>query len=73
MKKRMKGNDAIFIGDFKGPDIEDGTFHEGESPDNVGHRSKTVDRCPCPPVSLHGAPTPVDSKEDDKEDSSSNA
>jgi len=73
MKKLMKANDAICFGDFKGPDIEDGTFHEGECPDSVSHRSKAVDRCPCPPVSLHGAPAPVDSKEDGKEDSSSNA
>ena len=73
MKKLMKGNDAICIGDFKGPDIEDGTFHEGESPDSASHKSKTVDRCPCPPVSLHGAPVPDDSKEDGKKDSSNNA
>ena len=47
--KKLVGNNLVCIGDFCGPDIEEGTFHEGETPDSVSHKSKIAQKCPCPP------------------------
>ena len=46
--KKSRVNKAICFGDFCGPDIEEGTFHEEETATDVSHESKTQ-KCPCPP------------------------
>ena len=69
--KKLMSNSVVCIGNFCGPDIEEGTFHEEETASDVNHESKTQ-KCPCPPIDFHGAKVPVDSNEDNEKDISNN-
>lgn len=66
--KKLIGNSMVCVGNFSGPDIEEGTFHEQETASDIGHKSKTS-QCPCPPIESHGA-NPDESNENNGKDSS---
>jgi len=65
--EKLMCNNVIFVGDFKGPDIEEGTFHEQECPDSLSPRN-TTPKCPCPPIESHGANASDDSNKDKEKD-----
>ena len=69
--KKSRVNKAICFGDFCGPDIEEGTFHEEETATDVSHESKTQ-KYPCPPIEFHGAKVPDDSNEGNEKDTDNN-
>lgn len=70
--KKLIGNSTVCVGNFSGPDIEEGTFHEQETASDIGHKSKTAQKCPCPPIESLGANVPDESNEDNEKDISSN-
>ncbi|MBN2642798.1 MAG: hypothetical protein JXR78_14185 [Victivallales bacterium] len=58
----MKGSASslICVGQFFGPDIEEGTFHLEETVPCI-HHGLGVPQCPCPPVEFPEiAPKPLD-------------
>ena len=66
--KKLVSNNLICVGNFCGPDIEEGTFHEDETATDVSHKGKTQ-KCPCcPPIEFHGVKVPDDSNKDDEND-----
>ena len=50
---RKSVSSLICVGQFCGPDIEEGTFHQ-EEPLDIHHGSDSSRPCPCPPVVFHG-------------------
>ena len=70
MKKSMS-NKIVCVGNFSGPDIEEGTFHEEDTANDVSHKSGTQ-QCPCPPVESHEAKTSADSSENDEKNTGNN-
>jgi hypothetical protein len=71
--KKLMGNRVVCVGSFSGPDIEEGTFHEPETDTDVSHKSKTAQKCPCPPVESHEANASDDSNEDNEKDTGNNS
>lgn len=59
--KKLIINNAICLGDFMGPEMEEGTFHHCELNGDEYYPMATP-KCPCPPVELNEAETPDDSK-----------
>ena len=70
--KKLMSNSMVCVGNFSGPDIEEGTFHEQETASDIGHTSKTIQKCPCPPIESHGAKVSDESNEKNEKDTSSN-
>lgn len=64
MKKSVSS--FICVGQFCGPDIEEGTFHHEEKPFDIHHGSGSPGPCPCPPVVFDGI-TPEQPDEGSKE------
>lgn len=69
--KKLMCNNVISVGDFCGPDIEEGTFHEEDTAIDINHESKTQ-KCPCPPIGFHGSQVSDDSDEDNGKNPSNN-
>lgn len=70
--KKLIGNSMVCIGNFSGPDIEEGTFHEPETTTDISHKSKTAQKCPCPPIESYGVKVSDDLNEDNEKDASNN-
>lgn len=70
--KKVVCNSMVCVGSFSGPDIEEGTFHKPETTTDISHKSKTVQKCPCPPVESHGAKASDDSNEDNEKNTDNN-
>lgn len=62
--KKLVGNNVVCVGDFCGPDIEEGTFHEQETVTDISHRNKVTQKCPCPPLECHDEDISDDSSKD---------
>ena len=62
--KKTVFNNVICVGSFNGPDIEEGTFHEGDGNviDDMSHKHKcTQQKCPCGSVESNQADEPESS------------
>lgn len=70
--EKLTCNNVISIGNFNGPDIEEGTFHKSETITDVSHKSKTAQKCPCPPIGSNGAKVSDDSNADNEKDTDNN-
>ncbi|MCK4888140.1 MAG: hypothetical protein KAS96_12190 [Planctomycetes bacterium] len=70
MKKSMS-NKIVCVGNFSGPDIEEGTFHEEDTVTDVSHKS-SKQQCPCRPVESHEAKASDDLNEDNEKDTGNN-
>lgn len=70
MKKSIS-NSVVCIGDFKGPDIEDGTFHHLNVNLDDLHK-KTSQKCPCGSIGSDEDVVSDDSNEDNENGSGNN-
>jgi hypothetical protein len=69
--KKLIGNSNVCVGRFKGPDIEEGTFHEDEAATNINHKSGTQ-QCPCDSIESNEADASGDSNKNTEKDTASN-
>jgi hypothetical protein len=68
--KKVTSNNEILVGDFRGPDIEEGTFHHFDIESLSLHQNGTK-KCPCPPIECHETEVSDDSIEDNEKNSDS--